>query len=512
MKQISMVKTVLKLALISVVGLLVACSSSSDSGVVSTTGYVVAAPVSGASVLVKDSTGINTIAGPVTTASDGGYTLDPGSARSGTFILESSGGTYKDEATGEITNAGMLKAYIDGANLAAGSQMHLTPASTIVHGMVVDHGVALTDALTAFKDTFGFDADSTVVPADATNPAADATNEELLAGLRVAVFSQLTKNLSLAPSEQFDLLKALAEDLAYGDLDGEGDAGVDIAVTANVKLPVDIHNRFSQALVDFHAKTVLDNDVIGVVPFAKVALTKAYKIEYLSETDAMVGKTEFTLRIANIGGGAANGLTVDLVPMMHMPEDGSHTTPMIDCIESIGTGGDYDCKLYYLMPSGDPKGYWTLAVTPVSGGESATFFPQVMMIMGTKVVLIDPDDGDAATMEHKYILFKESLAKTEDGHDFTMFVATMESMMNIPAVPDMYNGMLVVVQVSTVDVPADGDWIDADGSSGDGYWSAAITGLTDKIHVRLFIDGIQKTNDGLALDGANGYTTFMIGM
>ena len=48
-------------------GLPVACSSSGDSGVVSTAGYVVAAPVSGASVIVEDAPDINTIAGPVTT-------------------------------------------------------------------------------------------------------------------------------------------------------------------------------------------------------------------------------------------------------------------------------------------------------------------------------------------------------------------------------------------------------------------------------------------------------------
>ena len=50
-------------------GLPVACSSSgsSDSGVVSTAGYVVAALVSGVSVIVEDASDINTIAGPVTT-------------------------------------------------------------------------------------------------------------------------------------------------------------------------------------------------------------------------------------------------------------------------------------------------------------------------------------------------------------------------------------------------------------------------------------------------------------
>ena len=329
MKKISMVKTVLKLVLVGVVGLLVACASDSDSGSVSTTttsGFVVAAPVSGASVVAKDAAG-NVLAGPVTTASDGGYSIDPGSALSGTFVLESSGGTYTDEATGQSTTAGMMMAYVDGTNLAAGSQVQVTAASTIVHHMVMTHGMTLNAALLAFDDAFGFDADSNVAPADATNPAADATNEELLAGLRAAAFSQLAKDLGLAPGEQFDLLAALAEDLANGSLDGESISGA-IAVTALVTLPIDIRNRFSQALVNFHDsgdmgdthgndQTGLTSDQIGVVPFAKVALTASYKIEYVPGTmQAMEGKTMFKLHVTDAAGQGVPLLTPTLMPMM----------------------------------------------------------------------------------------------------------------------------------------------------------------------------------------------------
>ena len=569
MKQISMVKTVLKLALVSVVGLLVACSSSSDSsdsGVVSTTGYVVAAPVSGASVLVKDSTGINTIAGPVTTASDGGYTLDPGSARSGTFILESSGGTYTDEASGDQNvKAGMLKAYVDGATLAAGSQMHLTPASTIVHGMVVNHGVGLSEALKKFKDTFGFDADSAVAPTDATNPAADATTEELLAGLRMAAFSQLTKDLGLAPSEQFDLLKALAEDLAFGDLDGEGDAGVDIPVTANVMLPVDIHNRFSQALVNFHQdfdedtndNTGLTSDQIGTVPFAKVALTSAYKIVYKpGDMAAKEGKTMFKLLITDHNDQPASGSGLDftLMPMMHMAGH-KHSTPMLDCVE-IGITGEYDCTVYYLMSS--MMGYWDLKVdldgSMMTTTDIAHFYPTVMMPMGdtAKVVLkglfnLDPAVGDTIAgmlgdMSRNYILFNESLTGTGNAREFKMFIAAMESMMSYPPVFEstVLNGDAIdldyrltvntmTVEVSTVAVPAvpavPSEWKVADEVVlGTGYWSA--TGLTDlvdgiesKIHVRLLINGVLKTTNGFApgLDALgdpdtiiNEYTTYTV--
>ncbi|MBE9563730.1 MAG: hypothetical protein IMF17_00695 [Proteobacteria bacterium] len=541
MKQISMVKAVLKIAVISVTGLLVACSSSSDSsdsGVVSTTGYVVAAPVNGASVLVKDSTGINTIAGPVTTASDGGYTLDPGSARSGTFILESSGGTYTDEASGDQNvNAGMLKAYVDGATLAVGSQMHLTPASTIVHGMVVNHGVGFSEALKKFKDTFGFDADSAVAPADATNPAADATTEELLAGLRAAAFSQLTKDLGLAPSEQFDLLKALAEDLAFGDLDGEGDAGVDIPVTANVMLPVDIHNRFSQALVNFHQdfdedtndNTGLTSDQIGTVPFAKVALTSAYKIVYKpGMMDAMEGKTMFKLLITDHNDQPASGSGLDftLMPMMHMAGH-KHSTPMLDCVE-IGITGEYDCTVYYLMSS--MMGYWDLKVdldgSMMTTTDIAHFYPTVMMPMGdtAKVTLKGVEDTitnmDGLTVSRSYPIFKESLMGSPGLYNFSVFVAAQETMMSFPAVfvNSMLSGNALVNVIVEISADDGASWILAT-DGGNGIWS--VTGLTltdgvaDEIRVRLTVnDGTvdeMKTTNGLLREvDVNDYQIFTV--
>lgn len=528
MKQISIFTTVSKLALVSTVALLVACSGSSDSSVSAATtpdGYVVAAPVSGASVVVKDAAG-NTVAGPATTASDGSYNIDPGSASSGIYILESSGGTYTDEATLKSTTAGTLMAYVDGANLAVGSQVQVTAASTIVYEMVVNHGIALDVALKAFEAAFGFAADSVVAPADATNPAADATNEELLASLHMAAFSQLTKNLNLDPAQQFDLLAALAEDLADGSLNGMKGASP-VSITPTVMLPVDIHNLFSQAFVDFHAslndKTGLDNDMIGgTLPFAKVALTNSYKIEYVTEAMPMMGKTDFTLRISNIGGGVPATLPVTMMPMMHMPEDRNHSTPKLGCTENAITPGDYDCTLYYLMPS-DSRGYWELTVM-AGMGESATFYPQVMMDMGARVVLKDLNDGNDATMEHNYFLFKENLADTKD--EFTIFLAYMKTMMEIPAVGTTLNAMPVIVQFSTVESPdaaelpaANVDWIDADGITDDGFWVAPITGFAGKIHVRLFIDGVLKSTDGNALGATvdpdtkeyvvNEYATFM---
>ena len=135
MKEFSVIRGLSSLAIMSITGLLAACGSDSDNNdpVVDSTvisGYVVAAPVNGASVLVKDASGINTLAGPETTSADGAYSIDAGSALSGMFTVESSGGTYVDEANADEVGGGVpvtaetLSAYVDGANLDNGGGTH----------------------------------------------------------------------------------------------------------------------------------------------------------------------------------------------------------------------------------------------------------------------------------------------------------------------------------------------------------------------------------------------------
>ena len=102
--------------------------------------------------------------------------------------------------------------------------------------------------------------------------------------------------------------------------------------------------------------TGLDNSQIGMLPFPKVSLTGAalsageYKMEYIpGMMDAMQGKTEFTLRISDAGN-PVTGKMVMTMFVMNM-EDRRHSTPDIDCEESIVTAGDYECTVYYVMPS-----------------------------------------------------------------------------------------------------------------------------------------------------------------
>jgi len=540
MKHTSGLSVWLKLMVIPLAGILAACFESSSDGVdtMTVTGSVVAAPVNSASVVAKDVNG-NQIAGPVTTGSDGSYSIDiPDSSLASDIVLESTGGSFDDEASGDTgVTAGVLAAQVAGGSLSAGSAVHMTPTSTIARGLVSQHGKTLAEAETAFESAFGFAVDTSVEPTDATAPDAGATQPQLLAGLRAAAFSQMTMDLGLTSAQQFDLLSALAQDLSDGELDGEDVTGA-VTITGSTMLPADARNRFSQAMVNFRESgndnTGLTNTEIGTLPFAKVALSSSYRVEYVPNPmmGAMEGKTMFTLRISNNADDtAATGLGISLMPMMHMAAM-NHASPVDGCTETA-TAGDYACTVYYLMGSsmmgGMSMGYWQLKVM-IGGmmGESVTFSPTVMMSMGdtAKATLKGQSDMIAGMMmpeKRSYYLFKDALTGMTGNHTLNLFVAARESMMSFPAVSvgTVLNSgdatYELTVASMAVEVSTDGTNWSAATDNGSGHWSAAsISGLTNDVagtvYVRLTVNGEQKTGDGAAPagDGTNDYASFTL--
>ncbi|MCF6280633.1 MAG: hypothetical protein L3J28_00230 [Candidatus Polarisedimenticolaceae bacterium] len=526
----------LKLAVIPLVGVLAACggggsSSSSDTSDTTTvTGSVVAAPVHGASVVFKDAGG-NTIAGPVLTQADGSYSVPiPNAYLAAELIFESTGGTFDDEATGFNRNAGLLAAHIAAGSLSGGSEVHMTPATTIVRHMVETHGITLDTARTAFEAAFGFPADFGDAPVDATDPAIDATDAELLAGVRAATFSQLTMDLGLTVEEQFDLLVALAEDLADGTLDGEGAGGA--VMVGATPLTANIQSQFTLALQNFldgNDRTGLLPTQIGSLPFAKNAHSASYRFEYVAGMmAAMEGKTQFKVIVTDAATGlAADGLALSLAAKMHM-ESMTHMTPVDGCSES-STAGTYNCTLYYLMPSvmGDVSmGYWELMVT-ADATETVKFFPPVVMGMNGngkhqlkgQLDLI-PGMMAGMTEQRTYYLFKDSIAGTTGNHNVRLFAAVKESMMMLPKLflNETYSAGTTYVLTANpiaVEFSTDGtNWSPMTDES-DGYWNiTGVTGLTDGVEntfqVRLTVNSEQKTTDGLApaLDGTNDYAIF----
>jgi hypothetical protein len=533
--------------LLVLVGAVAGCNDSNDNNPAATSttisGSVFAAPIAGADVTVKDING-NTVAGPVSTNTNGNYQVEiPNEALSGALVFQSTGGSFDDEATGDTSvAAGTMSAYIKAKALSAGMQVHMTPGSTIVRQMMSEHGMLYSDAQDAFNGAFGYVPDTGLVPSNAVSPGASANDSQKLAGLHAAAFSQLALKLGISSAQQFDLYAALADDLSDGALNGQNANGA-VAIGSSMKvLPEDIQNQYVQALVDFRASgndhTELANDKIGQLPFAKVALTDSYRIEYVpGMMSAMEGKSQFNLRVTDRYTQApVSGLNIMLMPMMYMAMH-HHGTP-VDGVVDNGDG-TYTATVYYLMASsmmnGMPMGYWQLMVT-LGGmnGESTYFYPKVMMNMsgdsaqarlkGQNDLIPGMGMGGTVTPEMRtYYLFNDGLSGSTDNHTFNLFIAAKESMMSYPAIE---TGMTLnagdvdyelAMTSITVEVSSDAtNWVSAT-ENGHGHWTAAgISGLTDNtegtLYVKLGVNGEQKTTDGNAPtgDGSNDFAMFSL--
>jgi hypothetical protein len=238
---------------------------------------------------------------------------------------------------------------------------------------------------------------------------------------------------------------------------------------------------------------------------------------------ASQGKTAFKIRITNRSNGLpATGLTVSLMPMMHMAAM-SHSTP-VDVVTESATAGTYDCTVYYLMASGPGMGYWELKVM-IGGmmGETATFYPNVGMSMGANTVRAtlkgqnDIISSMTGTEKRSYYLFNEGLTGTTG---FNLFIAAKESMMSYPVVSGGTTlhdetGAAWTVNPITVLASTDGStWTAANDNTG-GHWSVTglsglSSGVTGTIYVKLNINGEDKTTNGNVASGSNAYASFTV--
>ena len=491
-------------------------SSNNDGGATTTTvtGSVYASSVDGASVTIKNASGA-TVAGPVTTAADGTYSVSiPTSALSGNLTFEADGGTFSDEATGATTTAGRLAAYIAGGTLTGSSSVHLDPSSTVLHDLVAGAtGTSLSGAKTTFSNCFGFNPDNTVAPKNPDTVVTDGADAaQRLAALRAAAFSQLAKDLGLTPDQQFALIIALAKDLEDGVLDGNNDTAASIEIVPGTNLPADIMTRFAAALA-----TV-----------SNVRLTNTYRVEYVPGMMASKqGKSQFQIKVTKRSdSSAATGLSLKLMPLMHMASGMNHSTP-VDGVTESATAGTYNCTAYYLMASGPTMGFWDLKVKINDGvnTETAMFFPPVGMAMGSDTVratLYGPDDivsSMTGTQYNKYYLFKDG-AVTVAGSTLNLFITHAE-MMNMNFKPASAGLVLSsptgTITAMSVQAAMDSAFISplTATDNGNGHWSIpGLTGLvstqTTTVYVKMSVNGQDKTTNGAAASGSNAYTSFVV--
>ena len=525
---------------------LAACGGSGSSASSTTvSGVVMAGPTAGSTITIKTAGG-TVVAGPATSAADGSFSVAiPAAVLGGDLIFEASGGTFPDEATATSgVTLGTLSAHVPAGTLLAGVNVTIDPASTIIRELVKG-GKSRAAAESAFAGAFGFAPDSSVRPVFAGISTAASTAQRL-AGLRVAAFSQLAKDMGIPAAKQHELILALADDLSDDLLDGTRTGGTAVTTASATVIPVDIGNRFANALLSFQMngslnRSKLTPDKIGTPSFVKKGLTTNYIVEYLpGSMAAAMGKSIFRIKLSNLDGTPASGRSITLRPYMYMATK-SHTTPMEAVVES-STPGTYDCIVYYVMPTvmnGVPMGIWELKVT-IDGAESVNFFPMVGMPMGstslTKLTgVIDRSDplnpvdtdsimGMAGKEARTWFLFNDGLTGMGGSYTFKLFLATKEmanSMLTFPAVKtgdSLLNqaGLPWSVNAILVEVSTDKTtWLPATDASNNGHWSVSgLTGLTPgtaaSIYVRLTVNGLQKTTDGSIVGATNGYQTFSV--
>ncbi|MBL4606652.1 MAG: hypothetical protein JKY01_02345 [Pseudomonadales bacterium] len=530
--------------------LLTGCGGSSNGGTdpnddrrvdditASVQGTAFASNISGATVGLENALG-NPIGGSVLTDSDGVYrlNLDPENEQLRGFFLTSTGGSYTDEATGLIKDAGILRAYIDSDDV---NTINLTPSSSVIARMIANGGLSAEQARLRFENAFSYRPDTSITPTDITTEgSANAEPARKLAGLRAAAFSQLADDLGV---NQFDLIRALADDLVDGHLDGLNQGSPLLIGQGEQFLPLDIQAMFAHSFVKFYGsgrnKSGLDSNGIGTLPQFHTTQTASYKLKYIamspSEEQATEGRNAFTLRITDYDGNPVGGKDVSLHPHMNMIGGHGHTTAVRHIEEDDEQVGDYLGDIYYVMPSvkadGSTMGWWKLSVCisdPDMGamemepmaedmtgdmnmsscsGEEAAFYPSVTMKMGVKARLRGGESDQimnkmtGSTQARTYHLFKHSAHADDTNYHAHVYIAAVENMMHFPGV---HNGLVLnegseselIINTITVEFRNDGEelWTAATNGHGGGMWAANMNGMPGKMRVRLTINGDVKT-------------------
>ncbi|QXE91400.1 hypothetical protein KP001_02315 [Geomonas subterranea] len=502
--------------------------SGSGAATTDVSGTVFAGPVTGATLVVKDPGGA-VVAGPFTvSSSDGSFRVPvPTSSLRGALIFQATGGTYTDEATGTTgVPLGAFSAYA-APGAASAAPVTIDPASTIVQQLVA-RGSSLAAATRAFENAFGFTPDSSTAPAFA-NVSSSAATPSRLAGVHAAYFSQLTKDLALAPERQSELVAALADDLADGTLDGRV-GSLAVSTSSGTVLPEDIAVRFAAAAVNYlssqNNKSRLAADKIEAPVCGTISITASYRVEYLAPAGGdLAGKDTFRFKVTKRSdGSAATGLAYGVVlsPLMVMGTmSGATTWP--NAVVETGTPGTYAGTVYYSMATSGMNMYWRLRID--IGSESAVFYPKVAALpAGNTVSAKLSNNADKVGAGNRtYRIWRDSLTPASDGrYDLKVFVSSTDAGYAQPVFPGQ-QWSAPQMSLTAVELAISGDgsnWtpLSAEGTSGR-YVAAALSlapGSTSRYYLRLRINGSTYTTNGGTPDGnanptlSNGFASFSV--
>ncbi len=188
-------------------------------------------PVSGATVniytLNDSGEKGDLIKGPLTSDASGNVTADLPANLPKRLIIESSGGSYKSESTGQtvqLKNSDTLTAVLPASTKTAAitpfTHMAVSLAKSLIQG-----GASPDEAVISANETiakqYGVRSVLDTLPVDASNENASQGNSEAKQyGLLLAGFAQLAKNLGVRSA---DLANAFAKDWSDGKADGTED-------------------------------------------------------------------------------------------------------------------------------------------------------------------------------------------------------------------------------------------------------------------------------------------------
>lgn len=171
--------------------------------------------------------------GSATTDANGNYTMTIGSY-TGPVMLQVSGGSYTDEATGALlamargdVMAAVMQSVASGANI---SGIQITPITSMAQARAQQMTGGMTDANIATAnvalgsyfsvgDITHVQPMNPLVPGSGSNASADARNY----GIALAAMSQLAKSLSMANTSA--LVTAMMSDASDGMMDGKNGSG-----------------------------------------------------------------------------------------------------------------------------------------------------------------------------------------------------------------------------------------------------------------------------------------------
>ena len=189
-------------------------------------GSVTKGPVAGAQLYLyqMDAAGNKTgeaVAGPIQTAADGSWSVQIPDSIPRPLLIESSGGTYTDEATGTTVSAGSLNSFLPaGAETAAVTPLSELLVRTAREHLATNEGASIEEGIDAggavLDNVLGVTFDPlTTVPSTTGDDPAAKQYAAVLGGLSTQA------NTLVETADPFDTVMALIEDASDGVVDGK---------------------------------------------------------------------------------------------------------------------------------------------------------------------------------------------------------------------------------------------------------------------------------------------------